>query len=208
MIEKVKDREYAVKARIYDSEGRAATIDLVSGLLITLPGEHARIHDGYAFIGKFDIGDLAQGAEAVYSFKTPEAIQIHLQNIVLAAANADVAVGVYRGTEDSPLEVTVAGSEDSEIIGPHSLNDASEIVSGVVIRKSPTYSGGELWDRLALPGAGTNQFQSVGVRSDSPYEEYLMKENTYYVIKVVNEDSSNAAIGVSVRLFWYGREPL
>lgn len=77
-------------------------VDLVSGLLITLPGEHARIHDGYAFIGKLNIGDLAQGASVTYSFKTPEAIQVHLQNVVLAAANADVAVEVYRGTETSP----------------------------------------------------------------------------------------------------------
>lgn len=97
------------------------------------------------------------------------------------------------------------------IIGPHNLNDTSTQASGVEIKKTPTFVGGasgELWDKLVLPGAGTNQYQSVGVRSDSPYEEYLMKEDTSYVVKVVNEDSSNAANGVSVRLFWYGREPL
>ena len=200
-----------VSARLISSLGKPVEIDQVSSLLVTLPGEHARIHDGYGFIGKLNIGALAMGASVSYSFKTPTDIQVHLQNIVLAAANADVAVEVYRGTTANPLTIDSAGSDDATIIGPHNLNDVLNTPSSVVIKKTPTYTGaesGELWDRLILPGAGTNQYQSVGVRSDSPYEEYLMKEDTYYVIKVVNEDGANAADGVSVRMFWYGRTPI
>ena len=52
------------------------------------------------------------------------------------------------------------------------------------------------------------QQQSAGVRSDSPYEEYLMKENTPYVIRIANVDEANPASGVSVRMLWYGRLPV
>lgn len=40
--------------------------DSISGLITTLPGDHARIHDGYAFKAILDIGGLAQGASVVY----------------------------------------------------------------------------------------------------------------------------------------------
>ena len=185
--------------------------DRVSGLIVTLPGEHSRIHDGYAFKVNFEIGSLAQGASVSYSFKTPVGVEIHLQNIVLAASNADVAVELYRGTTANPLTIDSPGTDDATILGPHNLNDVLNTASGTVIKRTPTYTAaadGELWDRLVLPGAGSNQYQSTGVKSDSPNEEYLMKQDTYYVIKVVNTDSSNAASGVNVRLFWYGRLPV
>ena len=184
------------------------TLDRITGLMVTLPGEHSRIHDGYAFKSNLEIGTLALGASVSYSFKTPEDVQIHLQNIVLAAANADVTVEVIRGTTANPLVIDSPGSADASILGPHNLNDVLNVSSLTLIKKTPTYTGGaegETWDKLILPGAGTNQFQSVGVRSDSPYEEYLMKADTYYVIKISNTDTTNAANGVSVRMFWYGR---
>ena len=200
-----------VSAKLISEFGKPVEVDRVSGLLVTLPGEHARIHEGYAFRVNLEVGTLAKDASVAYSFKTPSGVEIHLQNVVLSAANADVAVEVWRGTTANPLTINSPGADDVSISGPYNLNDVLNTPSQVVIKKTPTYTGGEdgeLWDKLFLPGAGSNQYQSVGVRADSPYEEYMMKVDTYYVIKVTNTDGANAANGVNVRLFWYGRTPV
>lgn len=202
----------AMKSTLYGPGGEVgAEVDRVAGLLVTLPGEHSRIHDGYAYKVNFEIGALAQGASVEYSFRTPAEIQIHLQNIVIAAENADVAVEVRRGTIQNPLTIENPGAGHASIIGPHNLNDVLNYPAQTLILHSPTYvagATGEVWDRLFLPGAGTNQYRSVGVSSDSPNEEYVMRQETFYVIRVRNVDATNAASGVNVRMFWYGRAPI
>lgn len=170
--------------------------------------DHAYIHDGIAFKASLDIGALTAQASESYSFKTPEAKYIHFKNLRLSGKGASVRAKIVRGTTGNPLTVDSAGESATELVGPSNLNDNSSKASGVVIKKSPTYTNGEsgeIWDFITISGESTAQFQSTSESQGNVNEELVMQPDTYYVLTITNLSAQNGdgATDVVLTGFWY-----
>lgn len=191
--------------------------DSIARAYVVLPAEHSQIHKGTAFKVTLNIGSMNHSGDndVDYHFKTPPGKEVHLQGITLGAQAADVTVSVRRGTDENPLVIDAAGdASDASITGPNNLNDVLNYSTDAFIGAGSTYvddggaQDGEAWDKVTLPGGSTNQFQSVGIATDHPCEELLLKADTSYIIRVENTDGSDTAQGVFVRLFWYERDKI
>lgn len=139
--------------------------------------DHAYIHDGIGFKSKLFVDTLAKTASESYSLVTGTK-HVHLKNLVLVAVGASILVELIRGTTADPLVLNSAGSTATELTGPHNVNDNSEHVTQVAIKKTPTYvdnQDGAVWDAVLAPGASTNQFQSVSDVSMGENFEYVLK---------------------------------
>jgi hypothetical protein len=170
--------------------------------------DHAYIHRGIGFMASLDIGGLAAAAGESYSFKTPAAKYIHLKNLELIGIGAGVSLAIIRGTTADPLVVASAGDVATELTGPHNANDNTTTASGVVIKKTPTYTDnkdGAVWDSIRVLGTSTNQFKSTATEGYSDNFELVLKSNTYYILTFTNLSAGggDAATQVYARMFWY-----
>lgn len=183
----------------------------ITGGISIINTDHRFIHKGIAFVAQLDIGTLAAEATESYSFKTPASKYLHFKNLKLSGVGASVKLEIMRGTTDNPLVVDSAGGVATELTGANNVNDNSTTVTGVVIKKTPTYTtnqDGEVWDLITIPGSSTNQFQSFADASFGDNFELVMKPDTYYVLKVTNLSPAlgDAASDVIVKMLWYEEE--
>jgi len=168
--------------------------------------DHSYIHEGIAFKAHLYVDVLAGAASESYSFYAPTGKYIHFKNMKLAGIGASVKIEMFRGTTANPLTINSAGTTAAELTGPNNASDVSAIVSGVVIKKTPTYTDsetGEVWDAAMIVGSSTNQTVSSGDVQMSENFELIMKPDTYYVLKVTNLTVSDAAADVNIDMFWY-----
>lgn len=168
--------------------------------------DHSYIHEGIAFIAHLYIDVLGTSASESYSFYAPAAKYVHFKNMKLAGIGSSVKVEMFRGTTANPLTIDSAGSTASELTGPNNASDTNSTLSGVVIKKTPTYTDsetGEIWDSALIVGSSTNQTISSGDFQMSENFELIMKPDTYYVITVTNLSGDNAAADVNLDMLWY-----
>jgi len=184
------------------------TLERVTGMVPAINSDHAAIHEGEAFRAVLEIGDFGEVNKIEYSLKTPADLYVHFKNLRLVAVGGTVKVTIRRGTSANELRIDSAGSDPTELVGPHNLNDASTTTSGVVIKKTPTYVSegegdgeGESWEIVKVVGDSTNQFTSTAETQGSPYEELVFSPNTYYVIEV--EEVTDSPANVMLTMFWY-----
>jgi hypothetical protein len=183
-------------------------IERVTGSPSVIQTDHKYIHVGIAYKAHLNVDALAAAASESYSLKTPAAKYLHLKNLRLQAMGASVKVEIMRGTTANPLVVAGAGDAASELTGPHNVNDTVASVTGVVIKKTPTYTddkAGEVWDYVRVNGDTTNQFVSTSDAKQGENFEWVLKPDTYYVIKFTNLSAGggDAASGVELEMFWY-----
>lgn len=202
--------EMAPKSGRYvdDTSTARNIIEHVTGSPSVIQTDHKYIHVGIAYKAHLNIGALAAAASESYSLKTPAGKYLHFKNMRLQAMGASVKVEIMRGTTASPLVVASAGDAASELTGPNNVNDNSANVTGVVIKKTPTYTdnkAGAVWDYVTVLGDSTNQFTSVMDAKQGENFEWVMKPDTYYVIKFTNLSAGggDAASGVELEMFWY-----
>ena len=166
--------------------------------------DHAFIHEGIAFKAHLDIGTLAPLASESYSFKTPVGKYLHFKNARLVGIGATVRLDIIRGTVASPLTIDSPGAAATELIGPSNVNDVSTVASGVLVKKTPTYTGGAsgaVWDYVLVPGDSTNQMASVAESKTGDNFELVMKPDTYYVFKFTNINAADTATFVDFDAF-------
>lgn len=183
-------------------------IERFTGAVKSINSDHSYIHDGIGYKAHLDIGALSAAASESYSFKTPVDKFCHFKNLRLSGKGASVRAFIIRGTETNPLTVNSAGSTASELIGPVNLNDNFSNASGVVVKKTPTYTNnenGEVWDFITISGESTNQFQSTTESQGNVNEELVMQPDTYYVLTITNLSAGggDAANDVVLTGFWY-----
>jgi len=191
---------------ISDSGEIRSVIERVTGAFSYINTDHQYIHEGIAFKAHLYTASLAHSTTLSFSFKTPVAKYIHLKDLSLTSSAATVRLSLVRGTVASPLVIDSAGDTATELVGPHNVNDVSTITSGVVIKKTPTYTDeqyGAEWDYQIAPGNATNQFKSTMNISTTPNFEYVLKPDTYYVLNLTNLSGDTAASSVSLDMFWY-----
>ena len=185
---------------IADNENESLT-----GYKGVINSDHAYIHEGIGFLSTLDIGTLGDGATESYLFQTPETKYIHLKKIELHGIGSSVKLEIMRGTTANPLTINSEGSTASELIGPSNANDNASNTSGIVVKKTPTYTNdeeGEIWDFIKVLGTASNQYETVSEQSYGENFELVLKPDTDYVIKFTNL-SSDAASEVTLRMFWY-----
>ena len=184
------------------------TLERVTGAIPAINTDHKYIHVGIGYKAHLEIGDLAAEASESFSFKTPANNYVHFKNLRLSGVGASMKAEIIFGTEDNELDVDSAGTTATELLGPHNLNDNSSNSTGIVIKKTPTYTDnkdGETWDLITISGASTNQFRSASQTQGGANEELVLKPDTYYVIKITNlsPEGGDAASDVNLTMFWY-----
>lgn len=182
--------------------------EVLTGYKGIINSDHAYIHRAIGYFATLDIGYLAAAASESYSFKTPANKYLHFKQAQLSGIGATVKLSMIRGTAANPLTIDSAGVDATELTGAHNANDNSSNVSGVVVKKTPTYvnnEDGEVWDYIKVLGTSTNQFESVSEESHGENFELVLKPDTYYVITFTNMSAGggDAASNVSLRMFWY-----
>lgn len=191
--------------KVADNRARNV-IERVTGAFSEINTDHQYIHEGIAFKTELYLTTLAHSTTATFSLVTPESKYLHLKDMSLNATAATVKLTLVRGTADSPLVLDSAGTAATEILGPNNVNDVSQKVTGVVIKKNPTYvtgQDGEDWDYMLASGTATNQVRTSMNTSNSPNFEYVLKPATPYVLKLQNMSGSVAATDVLLSMFWY-----
>ena len=178
--------------------------DRLTGGKKVINTDHYYIHRGRAFKSHIFLASVGD-TPINYSFKTPEDLYLHFKNLKIQALGGTCRVSVRRGTASNPLSLSSAGSVDSSIRDPVNLNDNSIRVSGVTILRNPVISGGqdgEEWFFGLVLGDSTNQFTSVDSTQISDNEEYVMKNDTSYLIRFekIGGDSPSQ---VNMTMFWY-----
>jgi len=167
--------------------------------------DHKYIHAGIAFIANLNVGTLGDSATESFSFKTPENHYVHLKDLELRGTGSNVKLDFMFGTTANPLTINSAGETATELTGPHNANLVSTNTTGVEIKKTPTYTDsetGEVLDTIEVLGTATNQSITADSASRSVNFEYVLKPNTYYVLKFTNESSATAS-SVKLFMFWY-----
>ena len=179
--------------------------DRLTGGKKVINTDHYYIHRGIAYKA-FILLDTVAATPVEYSFKTPPELFPHFKNLSVTALGGTLRVTVKRGTTANPLVIDSAGSDPgTELTGPHNLNDTVDKLTGVVIRKSPTYvtaQSGEDWIKVQLVGDSTNQFTSVADLATNDNEEVVMNPDTYYTLRLerIGGDSPGQ---IALSLFWY-----
>lgn len=178
--------------------------DRMTGSMKSINTDHYYIHKGIAYHAYIEIAEV--GATPLeFSFKTPKGSFPHFKNLSLTALGGTCKVTVKRGTTANPLDVDSAGSAAGQLTGPHNLNDNSIRDTGVAILGTPTYNDskfGEDWIKLQVVGDETNQYTSVAETQGNDNEEIVMKDDTFYIIKVERVGLNNPE-DVFIKLFWY-----
>lgn len=159
----------------------------------TIETEHAYIHDGIFFeiYNKFT---LASAATRVVTFKTPVGIYLHYKPTSLVTSADKVTIEFFEGA-------TVTASTGTTVI-PSNHNRNSSKASGVTFLDAPTVTAdGTKFAQVYIPGSsgvgGTRTGNSAGT-SDN---EWVLKPNTTYMIRVTNGSSSSNDIQVNLQ--WY-----
>ena len=175
-------------------------IERVTSAFAIINNDHALIHAERGFKAHIELATLPGTVE--YLIRTPVDEYPHFKNLRLMALG-----GTVRGTIIRGATITADGNAPgAELIGPNNLSDSPTAPeTGMVITKTPTYSGGTVWELLKVLGDATNQYTSVAETKSSPDEELLMWANSAYILKL-EKIGLDTPTNVTVTMFWYEEE--
>jgi len=133
-----------------------------------------------------------------------ENIQSNTPQTFSFTTGSDPVIVKSRGISGEFSNINYDIYRDSTVTGGTSvlvsnLNDRNSVVNQVDVTLNPTLTvKGDLWSPYKIVGSGTNKSVSYG----TPQGERILKENTSYVVEVINNDVTTIPILV-VDLSWY-----
>jgi hypothetical protein len=162
-----------------------------TGAFITIDYAHHEAHEGDAFTASHT-EDLGNGVVRDILIVTPNTAKwAHLTWFV--EGELETHIGLY----EAPTATAAANP-----IVAYNRDRNSAVTSGLVITHTPTsITIGTTLIREAHFGTGKN---AGGSRAES--EEFILKQNTKYILRVTNSTSSNNY--VAIRLDWYEHQNL
>jgi len=169
-----------------NEEGIPASVDLATETLNIIEYEHHEIHAGSYYRAGFQ-KDVANGGTAIFAITTPNTTKwLHFRPAV--DCELETTIMFY----ENPTSVT-----DGTPVTPKNANRNSANTSGATVVTDPTIdtTGAIVLGKLV---EGSNK--SSGGDSGSEYE-WILKQNTTYVLVVTNNTSSNNQ--VNIRCQWY-----
>lgn len=195
-----------LETMITNLEEQVATIDPITGAVMSVPSDHNYIYKGGGF--KFYIELEEVGATPIlYSFKTPANLFVHLKNLRLESRRGSLRFTISRPTLIDPLEIDNPGSAALEVVGPSNLSAVwdAEKPSGSTILKSPTFVSGQegsTWVMLKNIGAGSNNVKTFDRSAMTNNEVLVTNKDTYYILKFERIEAVNPEL-VTLEMFWY-----
>lgn len=167
--------------------------EFVTKAVSVIQTDHKYIHYGKAFHSEIQTPSIAAGSSYYIRFKTPANVFVHKRP---AAFSSSENIMKYDFFEEST--VTANGSS----LIPNNRNRLSANDSSVIIGLGASVSSdGLLLESFTVGSGGGTQNRSGGSISGDA-DEWVLKQNTEYVIKISNIGSSTASIGY-LGLFWY-----
>jgi len=158
------------------------------GAVVAISTEHARTHDGKAFM-RTQRFTLANGASHDVLLDPAGAIP-HLRMMVLGSTSTPVRAALY---EDPTT------SANGTLANGLNMNRLSATVPGMQCYSGPTVSAaGNLLEDGDIVGAAKKE---GGVASDSAETEWILNLAKKYLLRVTN--NSGASADLLLKLFWY-----
>lgn len=176
-----------------NTTGHNATraVDQLTGSVTTIDEQHRLIHEGMVYTCVDRQTSVANGANADWLLITNGAYP-HFRKMHVALENADADLYLYEDTE-----VSGNGTE----VTPRNNNRNSTRVSNTQVFSGPTVTdvGDTVLDQLYIPDTGG--FFATAAQGEDIGEEWILKPNTNYLIRLTN--NSGGAITVGLYLSFY-----
>lgn len=168
----------------------APFVDPLHNCVVVLDEEHSKIHQGKLFTLAKRVNIANVGGVATFLGIVPAAVYPHFRNITVSSDGGPFDVDFYEGT-------TV--SANGAAIAAYNNNRNATTVPGLLVYDTPTITAdGILLEPILIPG--TKQSGSLG--SDSS-NEWILKENTKYLIRITNNTTGAGTSRFTINMFWY-----
>lgn len=173
----------------------APMVDLITGFLTIITGDHRYIHEGRAFTYLGNTGSLAAGS-GTYSIAitTPvdtSNLRIHFRPVKFSATANTMLMTIAEG---SAVSGGTAGTPFNRNRNSHNTSKVS-LTYGVTVTTAGNTVG------VVAVGGGANPSNSVGGTGNGN-EELVLKPGTTYSIKIDNIGATTASTGY-FEVFWY-----
>ena len=167
------------------------TLETFTGALRNIDNDHAYIHEGKLFSASYKV-TLTAGTSSYISFVTPNTERvIHYRPASIATSADKLSYFLYESG-------TFTGGSVLSIVN---RNRRSITVAETVIKTgvTSTLDGTLLYTGFVGGGSGVGQSRSGSETGES--QEWVLKKNTVYLIKLTNGSSSSNEICLG--LGWY-----
>jgi len=169
-------------------------IERVTGGIPVIDTNHAQIHEGNAYsLGS--VFTIAAGASLDVTVQVPAGAYVHYQatdlstdggNTVTATFYEGATVTAATGTAITPVNRRRLGTPESSVL---------------TIKQAPTVTAtGTQLDQWYFPKTADAQAKGFNGKSDT--NEWVLKPETTYLLRISNTGATTAAV-VSLRPFWY-----
>ena len=175
----------------WDEEQRK--FDRLSHAVTVISSDHRQVHDGMVFHANNRFTNLANGATRDILFSVPADSFPHVRAALYSIEAGPVDILAYEDTTTSA---------DGTAVTLFNRNRNSSKTPDVTITAGPTVTdvGTLIHDRY-VPSAGGQGQNHVGVITPSFGEEWILKPNTKYLLRLIN--NSGAAIDGTIEIIWY-----
>jgi hypothetical protein len=170
--------------------GSLGEYDSYTNAALEIPVEHHEIHEG-DFYEAGHIQDISTGAFYYIGIKTPSNKVIHYKNEKVVTSADKVTIGLQE-------DATITGGTTATV---YNHNRLSAKTSSVIIKTGITLSTAGTTISTSYVGGGTNQGANRIGADNVGSNEYILKQNTQYVITLANSSSGTNTVFVSPT--WY-----
>jgi len=168
-------------------------IEQYSGAYRTIEVEHAKIHDGLAYMHN-GAHNIANGVTQYHLLKNPAFNYPHLRIVTTDVTIAPAVISLYE---------TPTTTADGTTATTFNYNRNSANTSSLLMYENPTVTAvGTLLESVLIPsgGGGGGSSKPGGFGIDLP-TEWILKQNTNYLVAITN--NSGSTIDAYVHFFWY-----
>lgn len=156
--------------------------------------EHANIHEGLFYSASDIFVSINSAATYSIGILTSNDCYVHYRNERLSTSADKLKITLYEGS-------TVSGGTTVSAINH---NRISSNVSSITIKKGITITSAGTTISTSYIGGGVNQGQNRSGGDTTGNNEFVLKRNTQYAIKLENGSSSTNIINIEP--IWYEEE--
>ena len=171
-------------------------IERVTEALKQIDTDHAYIHEGL-FYEAFLQFTLATTDTKYISLETPDTLYIHYRNEKVVSSADKVTVELF---EDAVLNATPGGTA----LTPYNHNRLTTHTSGMTVIDAPTVDTEGTKIAQSFIGGGTGVGGARQGDDTSQANEWVLKRDTTYLIKITNDSTVDNTIQVNP--VWYEEE--
>jgi hypothetical protein len=181
--------------RLNPGDEEARKFDQFAHAVTTIEELHRLTHDGMVYHTSAKVLSLADAGVYDILIAVPAGTFPHFQRLQLTVGRGDVDIDMYEGTTTSA---------DGTVVGSFNVNRNSTNTASTVTSHTPTITGDGTqihtqW--LAPTATGVGGSVPAGIVGETNGEEWVLKPNTKYLIRVTN--NSGATINFRYEMLFY-----